>query len=145
MIGNGASGMQVAPAIADEVRSLPFCAVETMGRRRFRSSANRFPDGVRYLMQAVPLYRAWLEQRLSWTFNDRVHGTLRRDPDWPHPERAVNAINDGHCRLHTRYVEEQLVERPTLIAMLPDYPPFAKRMLFPTTAGIARSSSPMSG
>jgi len=130
VIGNGASGMQVAPAIADEVRSLTLFARSKQWAAPFPQFRKSVPDGVRYLMQAVPLYRAWLEQRLSWTFNDRVHGTLRRDPDWPHPERAVNAINDGHRRHFTRYVEEQLAERPDLIAdVLPDYPPFAKRML----------------
>ncbi|MGX5712047.1 flavin-containing monooxygenase [Sphingopyxis terrae subsp. ummariensis] len=130
VIGNGASGMQVAPAIAEEVRSLTLFARSKQWAAPFPQFRKSVPDGVRYLMQAVPLYRAWLEQRLSWTFNDRVHGTLRRDPDWPHPERAVNAINDGHRRHFTRYVEEQLAERPDLIAdVLPDYPPFAKRML----------------
>lgn len=130
VIGNGASGMQVAPAVADEASALTLFARSKQWAAPFPQFRKAVPDGVRYLMQAVPLYRAWLEQRLSWTFNDRVHGTLRRDPEWPHPERAVNAINDGHRRHFTRYVHEQLADRPELIDdVLPDYPPFAKRML----------------
>ena len=59
-----------------------------------------------------------------------MHGTLFRDPEWEHPERAVNEINDAHRRVFTRYVEEQLQDRPELIErVLPEYPPFAKRML----------------
>ncbi|WP_017672758.1 NAD(P)/FAD-dependent oxidoreductase [Blastomonas sp. AAP53] len=130
VIGNGASGMQVAPAVADEAAALTVFARSKQWAAPFPQFRKDVPAGVRYLMQAVPLYRMWLEQRLSWTFNDRVHGTLRRDPQWPHPERAVNEINDGHRRHFTRYVEEQLADRPELIeAVLPDYPPFAKRML----------------
>lgn len=130
VIGNGASGMQVAPAIADEVQSLTIFARSKQWAAPFPQFRKTIPAGVRYLMQVVPLYRAWLEQRLSWTFNDRVHGTLFRDPDFEHPERAVNAINDGHRRAFTRYVKEQLEDRPELIEhVLPDYPPFAKRML----------------
>ncbi|GMM92180.1 flavin-containing monooxygenase [Qipengyuania sp. MTN3-11] len=130
VIGNGASGMQVAPAIADEVESLTIFARSKQWAAPFPQFRKTIPDGVRYLMQVVPLYRAWLEQRLSWTFNDRVHGTLFRDPEWEFPERAVNEINDGHRRAFTRYVNEQLEERPDLIEhVLPDYPPFAKRML----------------
>lgn len=130
VVGNGASGMQVVPAIADEVAQLTIFARSKQWAAPFPQFRKKVPVGVRYLMQVVPLYRAWLEQRLSWTFNDRVHGTLFRDPEFEHPERAVNAINDGHRRAFTRYVKEQLADRPELIdAVLPDYPPFAKRML----------------
>ncbi|WP_373086785.1 flavin-containing monooxygenase, partial [Sneathiella sp.] len=130
VIGNGASGMQIVPAIADEVATLTILARSKQWAAPFPQFRKDVPEGVRYLMQVVPLYRAWLEQRLSWTFNDRVHGTLFRDPDWDHPDRAVNAINDGHRRAFTRYVTEQLGDREDLIAdVLPGYPPFAKRML----------------
>ncbi len=130
VIGNGASGMQVAPAIADVVSRMTIFARSKQWAAPFPQFRKKVPEGVRYLMQVVPLYRAWLEQRLSWTFNDRVHGTLFRDPEWEHPERAVNEINDAHRRVFTRYVEEQLQDRPELIErVLPEYPPFAKRML----------------
>lgn len=130
VIGNGASGMQVAPAIADEVSRMTIFARSKQWAAPFPQFRKKVPEGVRYLMQVVPLYRAWLEQRLSWTFNDRVHGTLFRDPEWEHPERAANEINDAHRRVFTRYVEEQLQDRPELIErVLPEYPPFAKRML----------------
>lgn len=130
VIGNGASGMQVVPAIADDVASLTIFARSKQWAAPFPQFRKDVPKGVRYLMKVVPIYRQWLEQRLSWTFNDRVHGTLFRDPEWRHPDRAVNAINDGHRRAFTRYVEEQLGDRTDLIDdVLPDYPPFAKRML----------------
>jgi len=130
VIGNGASGMQVAPAIADEVSRMTIFARSKQWAAPFPQFRKKVPEGVRYLMQVVPLYRAWLEQRLSWTFNDRVHGTLFRDPEWEHPDRAVNEINDAHRRVFTRYVEEQLQDHPELIdRVLPEYPPFAKRML----------------
>lgn len=130
VVGNGASAMQVVPAIADSVASLTVFARSRQWAAPFPQFRKAIPDAVRYLSQRVPLYRAWVEQRLAWTFNDRVHGTLHRDPDWPEPARAVNAINDGHRRAFTRYVEEELGDRQDLLPLvLPDYPPFAKRML----------------
>ncbi|QLC26469.1 NAD(P)/FAD-dependent oxidoreductase [Parasphingopyxis algicola] len=130
VIGNGASAMQVVPAIADTVSELTIFARSKQWAAPFPQFRKEVPDGVRYLMQAVPLYRAWFEQRLSWTFNDRVLGTLHRDPDWPEPDRAVNAINDGHREHFTHYVREQLDDRQDLLPhVLPTYPPFAKRML----------------
>ncbi|ABD26888.1 Cyclohexanone monooxygenase [Novosphingobium aromaticivorans DSM 12444] len=130
VVGNGASAMQVVPAIADQVAELTIFARSKQWAAPFPQFRKPVPNGVRYLMQVVPLYRAWVEQRLSWTFNDRVHGTLFRDPDWKEPARAVNAINDGHREFFTRYVREELGERQDLLPLvLPDYPPFAKRML----------------
>ncbi|WP_374599281.1 flavin-containing monooxygenase [Sphingosinicella sp.] len=130
VVGNGASAMQVVPAIAESVSELTIFARSKQWAAPFPQFRKSVPDGVRYLLQIVPLYRAWYEQRLSWTFNDRVHGTLFRDPAWEHPERAVNAINDGHREYFTRYVMEELGDRQDLLPhVLPDYPPFAKRML----------------
>jgi 4-hydroxyacetophenone monooxygenase len=130
VVGNGASAMQVVPAIADDVAELTVFARSKQWAAPFPQFRKPVPVGVRYLMKVLPLYRAWVEQRLSWTFNDRVHGTLFRDPDWTEPARAVNAINDGHREFFTRYVREELGEREDLLPLvLPDYPPFAKRML----------------
>jgi 4-hydroxyacetophenone monooxygenase len=130
VVGNGASAMQVVPAIADDVAEMTLFARSKQWAAPFPQFRKPVPAGVRYLMQVVPLYRAWVEQRLSWTFNDRVHGTLFRDPDWSEPARAVNAINDGHREFFTQYVREELGERQDLLPLvLPDYPPFAKRML----------------
>lgn len=130
VIGNGASGMQVAPAIADEVAEMTIFARSKQWIAPFPQFRKPVPDGVRYLMRAFPLYRHWVEQRLSWTFNDRVHGTLFRDPDWADSARSINRINDGHRQFFTSYYEEQLGDRQDLLPLLlPDYPPFLKRML----------------
>jgi 4-hydroxyacetophenone monooxygenase len=130
VIGNGASGMQVAPAIADEVAEMTIFARSKQWIAPFPQFRKAVPEGVRYLMRAFPLYRHWVEQRLSWTFNDRVHGTLFRDPDWADSARSINRINDGHRQFFTSYYEEQLGDRQDLLPLLlPDYPPFLKRML----------------
>ncbi len=130
VIGNGASGMQVAPAIADEVAEMTIFARSKQWIAPFPQFRKAVPDGVRYLMRAFPLYRHWVEQRLSWTFNDRVHGTLFRDPDWVDSARSINRINDGHRQFFTNYYVEQLGDRQDLLPLLlPDYPPFLKRML----------------
>jgi 4-hydroxyacetophenone monooxygenase len=87
-------------------------------------------EHVQLLMERVPFYRRWYRTRLAWNFNDRVHSTLQVDPDWEHPERSVNAVNDAHRRVFTRYLESELAGHDDLVAKaLPDYPPFGKRML----------------
>jgi 4-hydroxyacetophenone monooxygenase len=87
-------------------------------------------DAASLLMEHVPFYRRWYRTRLSWNTGDRVHASLQKDPRWEHGDRSVNAVNDGHRRVFTRYVESELAGRADLVAKaLPDYPPFGKRML----------------
>jgi 4-hydroxyacetophenone monooxygenase len=130
VIGNGASAMQLVPAIAPKVAQLTIFARSKQWAAPFPQFGKAVPEGVRYLLNVVPMYRAWYEQRLSWTFNDRVHETLFKDPKWRDPQRSVNAVNDRHRRFFTNYVVSELGDRQDLLEhVLPDYPPFAKRML----------------
>ena len=47
------------------------------------------PEPLRCLLREVPLYRSWYRVRLAWTFNDRIHPALQKDPNWDHPERLA--------------------------------------------------------
>ena len=68
--------------------------------------------------------------RLGWTYNDRVYDSLHKDPNWAHPERSLNAINDGHRAYFTDYIKRELGDRIDLLdKVLPTFPPFGKRML----------------
>ena len=69
--------------------------------------------------------------RLGWTFNDRIHSALQKDPNWEHPERSLNAQNDAHRAYFSKYVEDELGDKADelLEKVLPTYPPFGKRML----------------
>jgi 4-hydroxyacetophenone monooxygenase len=130
VIGTGASAMQTVPAIAGQVAQL---TVFQRSPQWVAPNAEYFsPVGsdVHWLMENVPYYHDWYRFRLAWIFNDRVHASLQIDPAWEHPERSLNAINDGHRRHFTRYLTQQLAGRQDLIGKcLPDYPPFGKRML----------------
>lgn len=130
VVGNGASAMQICPAIADRVEHLTIFARSPHWAAPFDKFRVEVPEPVRFLLREVPLYQAWYRQRLAWTFNDKVHPTLQKDPDFPHPERALNATNDSHRQFFTDYVKRELGERQDLLEhVLPDYPPFGKRML----------------
>jgi 4-hydroxyacetophenone monooxygenase len=130
IIGSGASAMQVAPEIQHDVASLTIFQRSPQWAAPFEQFRKEVPEPLRVLLAEVPLYRAWYRARLGWTFNDRVHPTLQKDPDWPHPERSLNAVNDAHRRFYTRYIEQEVGERADLLErIVPDYPPFGKRML----------------
>lgn len=122
--------MQIVPAIAGQVSHLTIFARSKQWAAPFPKFRTPVPEPIRWLIREVPLYQKWYRQRLAWTFNDRIHGSLQRDPDWPHQDRAINAVNDGHREAFTRYVRSELGDRQDLLdKVLPDYPPFGKRML----------------
>ncbi|MEE2062010.1 NAD(P)/FAD-dependent oxidoreductase [Rhodococcus artemisiae] len=130
VIGNGASAMQVVPSVADKAQTLTLFQRSAHWVAPFEKFRTPVPESVRFLLQEVPLYRSWYRQRLAWTLNDKLYSALQRDPAWPHPERSINAINDGHRKFFTRYIESELDGRPDLIEKVtPNYPPFGKRIL----------------
>jgi 4-hydroxyacetophenone monooxygenase len=130
VIGNGASAMQVVPAIAGEVGALRVFQRSPQWMQPFGKMMGPVPDAVRFLMREVELYQSWYRLRWAWIFHDKLHPTFQKDPEWPHPERAVCAANDGHRRYLADYISSKLADHPELLAKaLPDYPPFGKRML----------------
>jgi len=130
VVGTGASAMQVVPAIADSVAWLTVFQRSPQWVAPNEEYFAPIGEDVHWLMQHVPYYHAYYRFRLAWVFNDRIHASLRVDPEWEHPDRALNAVNDGHRRYFTRYIIDQLSDRPDLVEKcLPSYPPFGKRML----------------
>ncbi len=130
IIGNGASAMQIVPAIAPEVAQLTVFQRSKQWAAPFERFQKPVPSASRFLLKELPFYQQWYRQRLAWIFNDRIHASLQIDPEWPHPERAINRRNDKHREFFIDYVKAELGDKQALLAdVLPDYPPFGKRML----------------
>ncbi len=130
VIGTGASAIQVVPAVADRTRSLTVFQRSAPWVAPFERFQQGVPVVLQFLLREVPLYRAWYRQRLAWLLNDTLYKSLQRDPHWADTHHSINAINDGHRRLFTRYIQQELEGRPDLVEkVLPSYPPFGKRIL----------------
>jgi 4-hydroxyacetophenone monooxygenase len=130
VVGNGASAMQIVPAIADQVDELVVFQRTPQWVAPFEKFQQPIDEGTRYLLRTFPIYRAWYFLKLYWQFGDKVLDSLRKDPDWPHPERAVNSRNDSHREYFTQYIRDELGDRTDLFEkLLPTYPPYGKRIL----------------
>jgi 4-hydroxyacetophenone monooxygenase len=130
VIGSGASAMQIVPAIADQVDQLTIFQRTPPWVAPFEKFLQPIDEDVRYLLRTYPIYRAWYWLKLYWQFGDKILDSLRKDPEWPHPERAVNARNDGHREFFTQYIRDELGDRTDLFEqVLPTYPPYGKRIL----------------
>ncbi|GAA5063761.1 flavin-containing monooxygenase [Nocardia callitridis] len=130
IVGTGASSMQIAPAIVDRVAHLTIFQRSPQWVAPFEKFRMPIPEELRRLMQTCPIYHSWYWIRLFWQFGDKVIESLRVDPEWDHPQRSVNARNDAHREYFTRYITEQVGDRKDLLdKVIPDYPPFGKRIL----------------
>ncbi|MDF2444326.1 MAG: 4-hydroxyacetophenone monooxygenase, partial [Subtercola sp.] len=130
VVGAGASSQQISPQIAPKVEHLTIFQRSPQWVAPFDLFGQDIAPEQRTLLHTSRLYHSWTWVRLFWQFGDKVIEALRVDPEWEFPERSVNARNDGHRRLFTRYLQEQLKDRPDLYEKaLPDYPPFGKRIL----------------
>jgi 4-hydroxyacetophenone monooxygenase len=131
VIGNGASAMQLVPAIVDEAEHVYIFQRSPQWVLPFDKLHKPVPDALRWLFKTVPLYRLWYRMRLFWNFNDKLHRTLQRDSTWAQPERSLNATNDYFREFMTRYMAEELADKQELLPqVVPTYPPFGKRILF---------------
>ena len=130
LVGNGASAMQVAPAIVDDVAALTVVQRTPQWVAPFPKFGQSIPAPLQRLLDEVPLYRRWYRLRLSWAFNDKLYDALTRDPQWEGDGKSINKVNDGHRRGLTAYMQAELGEAQHLLpTVLPSYPPFGKRML----------------
>jgi len=130
MIGNGASAMQTGPEIQHSVKSLTIFQRSPHWVAPNEQFRKPIPEALRFLLREVPLYRAWYRVRLGWTFGDRIHTTLQKDPTWPYADRSLNKINDSHRAYFTQYIVSELGDKTELLdQVVPTYPPFGKRML----------------
>lgn len=129
VIGTGASAFQLVPAIAPEPGRLFVFQRSPAWMTPNPIYHARVSDAMKWLLRHVPGYGRWFRFQLFWMGSDALWPSLRRDPAWPHPERAVCAAND-EMRVHfTRYIASQVRDPALLEKVVPRYPPFGKRML----------------
>ena len=130
VIGTGATAMQLVPNIADEVASVTVYQRTAQWSRPVAGYSDRISDGSQWLLAHVPYYAEWYRFNMFWRYGDGLLPFLRKDPNWPYPDRAVNAGNDRHREELTNFILSELEGRPDLIAKcMPTYPPYGKRIL----------------
>jgi 4-hydroxyacetophenone monooxygenase len=130
VVGNGASGMQIVPAIADDVASLTVYQRSPQWARPVPQYQQPVPAGTNWLIRNVPFYGVWNRFTLFWRYGDGLLPFITKDPQWPHPERSLNRVNDRHRQELTDHIHAELAGHEELIdGCLPTYPPYGKRIL----------------
>ncbi|MFV8171723.1 flavin-containing monooxygenase [Mycolicibacterium peregrinum] len=130
LIGAGASGFQIAPAIADKVAHLT--VFQRTAQWMFPNPMYHEPvaDGVRWAMEHLPYYGRWYRFLLLWPGADKGLDAARVDPDYDDHGNAVSEINAIARIMFTDWITTQVGDDADLLAkVLPDYPATGKRTL----------------
>lgn len=130
LIGAGASGFQIGPAIVDEVdRLVVFQRTPQWMAPNPRYHAEVTP-GERWAMRHLPGYSRMYRFMLMWQSNDKMLELVRADEDWPDFPRTANAASAARREFFVDWINQQVGDDPELAAKVtPNYPPMAKRML----------------
>ena len=130
VIGTGASAMQLVPTIAGSVESLAVFQRTAQWARPVPEYHQSVDQNASWLFRNVPMYDRWYRFSQMWRYGDGLLRFLKRDPDWDHPDRSLNRVNERHRMEMETFIRTELEGRDDLIAKcIPDYPPFAKRIL----------------
>ncbi|WP_066900518.1 flavin-containing monooxygenase [Mycolicibacterium houstonense] len=130
LIGAGASGFQIAPAIADKVEHLT--VFQRTAQWMFPNPMYHEPvaDGVRWAMEHLPYYGRWYRFLLLWPGADKGLDAARVDPAYNDQDNAVSEINAIARIMFTDWITTQVGDDADLLAkVLPDYPATGKRTL----------------
>ena len=130
LIGAGASGFQIGPAIVDDVRQLVVfqrTAQWILPNRLYHEAVD---PGGSWAMEHLPGYAAWCRFLFLWQATDKMLEIARVDPDWPGLPGSANRRSAHLRETIVAWIEEQLEGHPELAAkVVPDYPPLGKRLL----------------
>ena len=130
VVGTGASGMQLIPAIADEAKTLSIFQRTAQWAIPSPDYHREVSDEKKWLLENVPFYAGWYRFNLAWRMGDHLLHTVRRDPEWESDGKSVNKRNDRHRQRLIDYIKKQIGDRTELLEKVtPNYPPYLKRIL----------------
>jgi 4-hydroxyacetophenone monooxygenase len=130
LIGAGASGFQIAPAIAEDVEHLT--VFQRTAQWMFPNAMyhDEVGDGVRWAMTNLPFYGRWYRFLVLWPGSDKGLDAAETDPGYADQDTAVSDINAAAAMMFSQWITDQVGDDQELLAkVMPDYPACGKRTL----------------
>jgi 4-hydroxyacetophenone monooxygenase len=129
VIGAGASGFQLVPAVADSTRQVDVYQRTPQWMAPNPIYHDSIPDGARWAIRHLPYYGRWLRFVSWWPIADALDEQVEIDPDWDNGGLSCNESNHAIREMFIAWMrvfcsDEELLEKVT-----PKYPPMGKRTL----------------
>lgn len=130
VIGSGASAFQLVPEVAKIAGQLSVFQRSAPWMLPNPIYHDQVSEGAKWLMAHVPFYAKWYRFLLFWPATDGSLPSLKIDPDWPHADRSVNALNEQQRVYLLDYMKQQVGDDAELLAKItPTFPVMGKRIL----------------
>ncbi|MDA9204861.1 NAD(P)/FAD-dependent oxidoreductase [Gammaproteobacteria bacterium] len=129
VVGTGASAFQIVPSIAKSCKELTIFQRSPPWMFPNSQYHEEVDDGKKWLLKNLPFYSRWYRFLLFYPGSDQLLDSLFIDPAWKVRSDSINQKNDAMRELFTTAMLAQISDQSLVEKVIPDYPPFGKRML----------------
>jgi 4-hydroxyacetophenone monooxygenase len=129
VIGAGASGFQLVPAIADRTEHIDVYQRTPQWMAPNIAYHDAIPDGARWAIRHLPYYGRWLRFLSWWPLTDAAEDRVMVDPDWDTGGLSCGAANHSVREMLIAWMRVFTDDDELLAKVTPSYPPMGKRML----------------
>jgi 4-hydroxyacetophenone monooxygenase len=129
VIGAGASGFQLVPAIAERTARVDVYQRTPQWMAPNVNYHESIGDGAKWAIRHLPFYGRWLRFVSWWPLTDAVQDRVVIDPDWDTGGKSCSATNHALREMFIAWMRCFTDDEELLAKVIPDYPPMGKRML----------------
>jgi 4-hydroxyacetophenone monooxygenase len=129
VIGAGASGFQLVPAIADQTAQVDVYQRTAQWMAPNINYHAAIPDPARWAIRHLPYYGRWLRFVSWWPIADALDEQVTIDPDWDSGGLSASAANHGIREMFIAWMRVFCSDEELLKKVTPNYPPMGKRTL----------------
>jgi 4-hydroxyacetophenone monooxygenase len=129
VIGAGASGFQLVPAIAERIAHVDVYQRTPQWMAPNVNYHESIGDGAKWAIRHLPFYGRWLRLVSWWPLTDAVQDRVVIDPDWDTGGRSCSETNHALREMFIAWMRSFTDDEQLLAKVIPDYPPMGKRML----------------
>ncbi|MDG4662962.1 NAD(P)/FAD-dependent oxidoreductase [Mycobacterium sp. 236(2023)] len=129
VIGAGASGFQLVPAIADRTERVDVYQRTPQWMAPNITYHDPIPDGARWAIRHLPYYGRWLRFLSWWPLTDAAEDRVMVDAGWDTGGLSCGEANHAVREMLIAWMRVFTDDDDLLAKVIPDYPPMGKRML----------------
>ena len=129
VIGAGASGFQLVPAIAERTERVDVYQRTPQWMAPNVAYHDAIPVDARWAIRHLPFYSRWLRFVSWWPLTDAAEERVMIDPDWDNGGLSCGEANHAIREMLIAWMRAFTDDEELLAKVIPDYPPMGKRML----------------